>query len=321
MKKTISYILIVTMCIGTFLLAGCGKGDDFAKTKDATLKAIEQIKTSDYMKEDRKDVEKLVKAAKEKLDKAKDEKDITKLMDNLNGKLKKIPTKKVQVEALLNGLKENIEGLKGEDKAKADKILEEYKAKLDKIESKSELTKISKEITDKISKETGEKIEEVKAEEITEKAEKAQEKSEPVVTVSKKVNKGSSSSSNTSSSNNSSSSSSKKSASNNSGSKKPSSNNSSSSSSSSKPAKKPVWVVDKAAWTETVKEPVYSERDVWIAYTSDGQSKKFYSEDDMWAWLDEIDATGHYQVTTEEYISGYTTKTIEHPEEGHTEYR
>ena len=107
---------------------------------------------------------------------------------------------------------------------------------------------------------------------------------------------------------------------------KPSTSSSSGVTSTSKPSPKPkekqkVWIVDKPAWTETVQEPIYSERDVWYASNWDNsKSAKFYSYEECKAWLKTIDAGG-YQETTEEYISGYNTRTINHPEQGHWEYR
>lgn len=104
------------------------------------------------------------------------------------------------------------------------------------------------------------------------------------------------------------------------------STSSSSAAASTKPSPKPkekkqVWVVDKPAWTETVQEPIYSERDVWYASNADNsKSAKFYSYEECVAWLKTIDLGG-YQETTEEYISGYNTRTINHPEQGHWEYR
>lgn len=103
---------------------------------------------------------------------------------------------------------------------------------------------------------------------------------------------------------------------------------SSSASGTSKPAPKPkskqkVWIVDKPAWTETVKEPIYSTRDVFRATTWDNSKQAtFYSLEDCDNWLTTVgEGVGSYQIDTEEYISGYNTKTINHPEQGHWEYR
>lgn len=104
------------------------------------------------------------------------------------------------------------------------------------------------------------------------------------------------------------------------------STSSSSATSNTKPAPKPkekqkVWIVDKPAWTETVKEPIYSTRDVFYASSwDDSEQATFYSLDECQKWLSKFDGGG-YQIDTEQYISGYNTKTINHPEEGHYEYR
>ena len=106
---------------------------------------------------------------------------------------------------------------------------------------------------------------------------------------------------------------------------KPSSN-SSSGATSTKPAPKPkekkkVWIVDKPAWTEIVKEPIYSTRDVFYASSWDNSEQAtFYSLEECQKWLSKFDGGG-YQIDTEEYISGYNTRTITHPEQGHWEYR
>lgn len=103
---------------------------------------------------------------------------------------------------------------------------------------------------------------------------------------------------------------------------------SSSASGTSKPAPKPnekqrVWIVDKAAWVETVQEPIYSERTVFRATTWDNsKSATFYSENECHNWLNTVgEGMGSYQIDTEKYISGYNTKITNHPEQGHWEYR
>ena len=99
----------------------------------------------------------------------------------------------------------------------------------------------------------------------------------------------------------------------------------SSSSTASKPSPKPkekkqVWVVDKPAWTETVQEPIYSTRTYWVVQTQDGSKTKCYSEYEAQVLCAETDYSSYYE-DTEQYISGYNTKTINHPEQGHPEYR
>lgn len=128
------------------------------------------------------------------------------------------------------------------------------------------------------------------------------------------------------SSNSSTSSSNAKSASSNtSGSSTSSSNSSSSSSSnSSKPththnynipvySSKQVYVVDQAAWTETVEEPIYSTKEVAICNTCGADISGYAGEH-----LDETMHDGyHSEVQTVQ--TGTDTYTINHPEEGHYE--
>ena len=106
---------------------------------------------------------------------------------------------------------------------------------------------------------------------------------------------------------------------------KPSTSSSSGATSTSKPAPKPkektkVWIVDKPAWTETVQEPIYSTRTYWVVQTQDGSKTKCYSEYEAQVLCAETDYSSYYE-DTEQYISGYNTKTINHPEQGHWEYR
>ena len=99
---------------------------------------------------------------------------------------------------------------------------------------------------------------------------------------------------------------------------------SSSSGSGSAPAPKPKrWVVDQAAWDETVQEPVYAYRPTWWIRLSDGTTKTYYSKSE---W---ISAQNYYDDNAilysygngqdEQYISGYTTRVIHHDEVGHWE--
>ena len=97
------------------------------------------------------------------------------------------------------------------------------------------------------------------------------------------------------------------------------SHSSNSSGSSSAPAPKPKrWVVDQAAWDETVQEPIYDYRPTWWGTLRDGSTKIFYSEEEVYnAYGDTVVAWGNGQ--DEQYISGYTTRVIHHDEVGHWE--
>lgn len=170
----------------------------------------------------------------------------------------------------------------------------------------------------KEAKKSGDKEEIAKAEkELKEAEQKTEEIKKDKTGNSSKANTPSASSSNANTSKSSSSTASK-----------PSTSSSSGATSTSKPTPKPkekqkVWIVDKPAWTETVQEPIYSERNVWYASNADNsKSAKLYSLEECNNWLTTVgEGMGGYQKTTEEYISGYNPKTITHPEQGHWEYR
>ena len=103
------------------------------------------------------------------------------------------------------------------------------------------------------------------------------------------------------------------------------STSSSSATSNTKPSPKPkektkVWVVDKPAWTENRVTPTYSEKTVWYVETQDGKSTKCYSEDEAHLLCANTDYSTYYE-DTERTLTGYNTETINHPEEGHWEYR
>ena len=88
------------------------------------------------------------------------------------------------------------------------------------------------------------------------------------------------------------------------------------------PEKKKVWVVDKPAWTETVKVPVYASRPRWFINFGNGNIKYYYDKQE-WVndckYADNVVQWGN--ADAEEYISHYVDEYVEHPEEGHWEYR
>lgn len=171
--------------------------------------------------------------------------------------------------------------------------------------TKKAMTKIekSKEEKKKAEKsEAKEKTEEEKAKEELEKAKKSGDK-EAIKAAEAKVTATKTTSSNSSSS-----------------------GSSSSSSGSSTPQKKKVWVVDKPAWTETVEVPVTKYRKYWWVSYSDGSIKNFYNyEEWRLAWKGEdglgVSGVSSYGGPKQESYTEYETRTIQHPEEGHTEYR
>lgn len=106
------------------------------------------------------------------------------------------------------------------------------------------------------------------------------------------------------------------------------STSSSSGTTSTKPSPKPkekqkVWVVDKPAWVENRVKAIYESREVFEASTWDNsKSAKFYSYEECDKWLDTVgEGMGGYSTYNENTLIGYDTEEINHPEEGHWEYR
>lgn len=104
------------------------------------------------------------------------------------------------------------------------------------------------------------------------------------------------------------------------------SNSSSSSASSKKPththnynipiyASKDVYVVDRAAWTETVEEPVYTTVEVPVG----NQSGKEISGDPNEYLLNNSNGDTGWHNEVKKIQTGTTTRTINHPEQGHYE--
>lgn len=97
-----------------------------------------------------------------------------------------------------------------------------------------------------------------------------------------------------------------------------------------KPATKtPRWVVDRAAWTETKRVPVYDYVYVYRVYgvkadNSEEYIGNYYSFDEASAAMSNFDrrrfVTVGYESNLEEKLIRTDTQTINHPEEGHWEY-
>lgn len=106
------------------------------------------------------------------------------------------------------------------------------------------------------------------------------------------------------------------------------STSSSSGTTNTKPSQKPkekqkVWVVDKPAWVENRVKAIYESREVFEASTWDNsKSAKFYSYEECDKWLDTVgEGMGGYSTYNENTLIGYDTEEINHPEQGHWEYR
>ena len=103
--------------------------------------------------------------------------------------------------------------------------------------------------------------------------------------------------------------------------------NSSASSSTTAPTQKPkqkVWIVDKPAWTETIQVPNYKAvLMVKVKTLTMGVQIMTYEE---FTACNAMDPTpekcrGSWSQFTENVQDGYLTQTVNHPEEGHWEWR
>ena len=172
----------------------------------------------------------------------------------------------------------------GDKKAEAEKVLKDYEKKLNEVKSNKELDKLTKEINEKLTEKTGSAIS-VTTSEV--------ETSTPAAKAyTRQASSGSSASTRKSGG-------------------------------SSGHAKQRVWVVDKAAWTETVTK-YRTETQQYTVYVCNGVEFPDYSSG--YAYQDKIYEeeginTRLYPMTKTRTVQVPYTETINHPEEGHWEYR
>lgn len=272
-------VLITLLLVLAIAFTGCSKsvkGEAIEKVKAVDLKA--------YMQEDR-DAVKDFKAEYEKdLKKAKDDKAAEKVMKQFKKDLKTFATKKEKIDTYTKLVKEQIKALPEDKQKEANKVLESYKDKLNKLDSNKDFDALTTEINGKITEISGTTVE-VTASQV--------ETSTPAAKQVIKQQTAASSSSN---------------------SKTAKSSSSSSASTSTSKAKQRVWVVDKAAWTET---KYRTETYQYTVYrTSDGKEFATYAQ--AYAYYEDnpcnfgaVTKTGTRQVPY----------TVSHPEQGHWEYR
>lgn len=103
--------------------------------------------------------------------------------------------------------------------------------------------------------------------------------------------------------------------------------NSGASSSTTAPTQKPkqkVWIVDKPAWTETIQVPNYKSV-LMVRVQTWTMGIQIMTDDEFTACnaMDPIPAKcdGSWSQFTETVQDGYLTQTVNHPEEGHWEWR
>ena len=277
-------VLITLLLVIAVAFTGCSKS-----VKDEALKKVKAVDLKAYMQEDR-DAVKEFKAAYEKdLKKAKDDKAAEKIMKQFKKDLKTFATKKEKVNTYIKLVKEQIKSLSEDKQKEANKVLDNYKDKLNKLDSNKDFDALTTEINGKITEISGTTVE-VTASQV--------ETSTPAAKQVIKQQTAASSSSN---------------------SKTAKSSSSSSSSASTSKAKQRVWVVDKAAWTETkYRTETYS----YTVYIVNG--REFTNYDAAYRYWEQLDDQG---VHTGSF--GPSTKTgtrqvpytVSHPEQGHWEYR
>ena len=102
-------------------------------------------------------------------------------------------------------------------------------------------------------------------------------------------------------------------------SKASSSSSSSSTSNSPSPKKEKKWVVDKPAWTETVKVPVTKYRPTWWVRLRGSNERKVYYDKNEWKKAYRSGDASQWGNGEDEAYTVYETKTVNHPEKGHWE--
>lgn len=275
-------LIISSILILALSLTACG-------VKDKAIKEIKGVDLKAYMQEDQKDLKEFKEAYIKDMEKVKNDKEAEKLLKQFKTDLKTFATKKDKIKTY----KELVLKQAGDKKAEAEKVLKDYDKKLNEVKSNKELEKLTKEINDKLTEKTGEAIS-VTTSEV--------EISTPAVKTyaSQATSSGSTASGNSGSS----------------GSKRTTSG-------SSGHVKQRVWVVDKAAWNETVTK-YRTETQQYTVYICNGVEFPDYSSG--YAYQDKIYEeeginTRLYPATKTRTVQIPYTETINHPEEGHWEYR
>lgn len=272
-------VLITLLLVLAVAFTGCSKS-----VKDEAQEKVKAVDLKAYMQEDRDAVKEFKVAYEKDLKKAKDDKAAEKIMKQFKKDLKTFATKKEKIETYTKLVKEQIKALPEDKQKEANKVLESYKDKLNKLDSNKDFDALTTEINGKITEISGTTVE-VTASQV--------ETSTPAAKQVIKQQTAASSSSN---------------------SKTAKSSSSSSASTSTSKAKQRVWVVDKAAWTET---KYRTETYQYTVYrTSDGKEFATYAQ--AYAYYEDnpcnfgaVTKTGTRQVPY----------TVSHPEQGHWEYR
>lgn len=277
-------VLITLLLVLAVAFTGCSKS-----VKDEALEKVKAVDLKAYMQEDRDAVKEFKSAYEKNLKKAKDDKAAEKIMKQFKKDLKTFATKKEKIETYTKLVKEQIKALPEDKQKEANKVLDSYKDKLNKLDSNKDFDALTTEINGKITEISGTTVE-VTASQV--------ETSTPAAKQVIKQQTVASSSSN---------------------SKTAKSSSSSSASTSTSKAKQRVWVVDKAAWTET---KYRTETYQYTVYrTSDGKEFATYAQ--AYAYYEKMGDEG-YPINFGAVTKTGTRQvpyTVSHPEQGHWEYR
>lgn len=277
-------VLITLLLVLAVAFTGCSKS-----VKDEALEKVKAVDLKAYMQEDRDAVKEFKSAYEKDLKKVKDDKAAEKIMKQFKKDLKTFATKKEKIETYTKLVKEQIKALPEDKQKEANKVLDSYKDKLNKLDSNKDFDALTTEINGKITEISGTTVE-VTASQV--------ETSTPAAKQVIKQQTAASSSSN---------------------SKTAKSSSSSSASTSTSKAKQRVWVVDKAAWTET---KYRTETYQYTVYrTSDGKEFATYAQ--AYAYYEKMGDEG-YPINFGAVTKTGTRQvpyTVSHPEQGHWEYR
>lgn len=277
-------VLITLLLVLAVAFNGCSKS-----VKDEAIEKVKAVDLKAYMQEDRDAVKEFKSAYEKDLKKAKDDKAAEKIMKQFKKDLKTFATKKEKIDTYTKLVKEQIKALPEDKQKEANKVLESYKDKLNKLDSNKDFDALTTEINGKITEISGTTVE-VTASQV--------ETSTPAAKQVIKQQTAASSSSN---------------------SKTAKSSSSSSASTSTSKAKQRVWVVDKAAWTET---KYRTETYQYTVYrTSDGKEFATYAQ--AYAYYEKMGDEG-YPINFGAVTKTGTRQvpyTVSHPEQGHWEYR
>ena len=282
-KKYRLITIISMLLVLGIALTSCGKS-----VKDEALEKVKAVDLKAYMQEDRDAVKEFKSAYEKDLKKAKDDKAAEKIMKQFKKDLKTFATKKEKIETYTKLVKEQIKSLPEDKQKKANKVLESYKDKLNKLDSNKDFDALTTEINGKITEISGTTVE-VTASQV--------ETSTPAAKQVVKQQTQSAKSGNNAT--------------------KASSRAGNTSTPPSK-AKQRVWVVDKPAWTET---KYRTETYQYTVYICNG--REFADYNSGYAYYCELDDAGTPSRLYPKTKTGtrQVPYPVSHPEQGHWEYR